>query len=81
MHVFVLFSHFLYPNVPDNKSHKEKWHVLLSTCIKLSGACTGMCTLRVKFPKKSSFSSNEQFFPDCGPKFYNFLYQDPHLKD
>ena len=29
------FFPFLYSNVPDNKCHKQKWHVLTFTLIKL----------------------------------------------
>ena len=31
----ILFFDFLQSNVPDNKCHKQKWHVLFLTHIKL----------------------------------------------
>ena len=31
----LLFFHFLCVNVPENKCHKQKWHVQFFTCIKL----------------------------------------------
>ena len=39
MNNFLSFFHFLHPNVPDNKCHKQKWHVLFFTHIKLWWVC------------------------------------------
>ena len=33
--IFLSFFHFLHSYVPDNKCHKQKWHVIFFTCIKL----------------------------------------------
>ena len=41
-----LFFHFLHSNVPENKSHKQKWGMLFLTCIKLV-ACVLACACTI----------------------------------
>ena len=43
LNLMFLFFHFLCSNVPDNKCHKQKQHVLFFTCFKLV-ACVLVCT-------------------------------------
>ena len=41
-----LFFHFLHSNVPENKSHKQKWGMLFLTCLKLV-ACVLACACTI----------------------------------
>ena len=43
---FCSLFHFFHSNVPDNKCHRQKWHVLFFTCIKLV-ACVLACACAI----------------------------------
>ena len=70
---------------------RTKWAILARLWRKILKAYISRSTLRilsklsskreikiiqVEFPKKSSFGSNGQFWPDCGPKLCKLISQD-----